>query len=402
MASAQLTWASATGFDGRELFYGIEGVATNLPESGIGWTAYSGNPIASNINTVTVTSLDDNAKYRFLVRTICGTDRGSFTETSNVKFICPVVDVADITSGNLPFTLVLPSSLLTASSVVKKIRVSLTGVHQTNGAVVVHDKLYTAPFISSYTGQFTHIDCDVDWELDIHYETASSFPINHCSTTEFSTTADTGIKCITFRNGISQQDVTEIYLDGSQILTELQKPGTSSNRDITYLGSHPLGQHISITVPSAIIGSQLTFKHIRAGASIGGGAFSYSGPATLLSSALIDLHHNDIIQVASEGTTGLLAKQSAITKTTSPNGYDLNLKIDLPQAFSQTYALSFVEKDYGTGATFTHTSTLTIASGQITSDTIHVTSSLASGVFSRATYQITSIACNRSTIEITL
>lgn len=370
MATTTINWNNPTGSTSQEIYYGKASQVQNLPGTGSGWVPYSGNPITSGDPAATISGLDDNVKYKFVVRTNCVGGSGLFTETTNMKIVAPVLTLGTPVNGSISYSMTVPASLV--GSDVQRIRILATGKHRLNGAVIQKSVIINTPFLSSYTGTITRVGGDVNWNFYTTYERNGSI-IYKSAPQEISTDCVNDDLCFFFRNNLKEDTVADVLLDGISILGTVGiTNGNSAYAELNSLvPNNP--HHVGVTIAGMSNGYPMRYSHIREGITISTGSFSYAGANTLLAPSKFTILQNDIIQIAHANITGNVGRQEIVIKTFVPtNGYNIKITLDKAQTDSTSFDVKFTEYNYSISKAIERLVTLTIPAGQTTSEPVFV------------------------------
>lgn len=387
MATINITWDNQSPSTTQEAYYGKDTLVTGVPGSGTGWLPSDQNPLPGSAGTLTFTGLNDNVKYKFLVRSDCANSQNIFSQVTGIKWVCGSIQTTGPSSGILAYTLLVDPSVSNSGSPVTKITVTLSGVDRINQSTLYQTKSYGAPFSSTYTDQFNNVNGDVDWTLRVTYD-YGTFPqveVHECSSQTYSTTAAPTISYGHLRNALSQGVVSQFSIGTTTQLGSVLNPGYSSKSDVTSF--IPTPSQVSCTLSGVPLGTQLQARQIRGGAPISGGLFTYGGPNSNISSTPYTLQNGDVIEITDAFQNGYIYKQQIITKVGT--GYDVTLKIDIPQGSATSYTVNFTAYDYSSGATENLSTTINLPQGQTVSPTVHTVSTLTPTQYTGAT--ITSI-----------
>lgn len=402
--TATITWSNPTPSNPQELYYGKDTLVSGLPGSGGGWIADSNNPLSGTTGSQTISNLDDNVKYAFLVRADCANTTDTYSRSSALKWVCGGIQTQGPTGGILSYTLSVDPSVSNAGSAVGILEVYLVGVDRNNASVTIKSNRYTLPFSSSYTDQFNGVIGNIDWTLKVRYR-ASSYPndeLHECSSQAFSTSTQAGITLIHIRNGLTLGTLSQVTIASTSSLPVAIDAGYGTNIDISALTISSSSQQVACTIPDVQIGTQLFARQIRGGIQIAGGLFTYIGSNTNITSTPLSLQNGDVIEVVNSDTLGYVFAQPLVTKTTTPsNGYNITPKIDIPQGSDTQVIISFREFDYSSGTTIQRTSgTIVIPQGSTTIAPVFLASSLTVDQYNRATIVEARVGTATSTIAV--
>lgn len=386
-ATANISWVNESGTT-QELFYGPDALVTGLPGSGTGWIASTSNPLPPSQGSLTISSLDDNVKYKFLVNSNCTNSQNIFSQSTAIKWVYQPIVLVGPTSGVLPYTLPTDPSVSNPGSIIGEVVVTLVGVDRINAGVIQQVKTYTAPFSSSYTDQFNNVNGDVDWTLIVSYKT-SNYPSTELyvgGTQMFSTASTVGTSYLQIRNALKQGILSQLTLNSTASLGTTLDAGYASKYDISSLitGGSPI--QVSCTLSGVTQGTQLFSRQIRAGIQIAGGLFTYASANSNISSVPWNLQNGDIIEITDATSQGYIFRQRLVTKNALPTpGYDISLKLDVPQGGTTSYTVSFTAFDYSSGATENLSAVVTMTVGQSVSTLQHVNTTLLASQYANAT-----------------
>lgn len=386
--TATIDWTNQASGVTQELFYGPDALVTGLPGTGTGWVGASQNPLPSSAGTLTLTGLNDNVKYTFLINSNCTNSQNIYSQTSAIKWVYLPIVYTGPTSGILSFTLPIDPSTGNAGSVIGNVVVTLSGVDRINQGNIQQVKTYPAPLSSSYTDQFNNVNGDVDWTLTVSYKTAGypSTELYVGSVNTFSTSSLAGVSYLQVRNALHQGVVSQLTLGTNSMLPNTLDSGYASKVDVSSVLSGGTTQQASVTLVGVIQGTQCYARQIRAGAQISGGLFTYIGTNSPISSVPWNIQNGDIVEVTDTTSQGYVFKQKLITKNENPTaGYDVSLKLDIPQGGSTSYTVHFTAYDYSSGASEQLTAVVSITTGQTTSTLVHVNTTLSVLAYNNAT-----------------
>lgn len=383
MSTANITWTNQSPSNTQELYYGRDLLVTGFPGSGTGWIASDQNPLPGTQGSISIAPLDDNVKYKFLVRSDCANSQNIFSQSTAIKWVCGGIQTSGPSSGILAYTLQVDPSASNAGSAVTKLVVTLTGTDRLNQGFLYQTRSYSAPFSSSYTDQFNNVNGDIDWTLRVTYE-QGTFPqviVHECSSQTYQTVAAPLTSYLHIRNALTQGVVSQVSLGTNPQLPSILNSGYASKSDITSLIANP--QQITCTLSDVPLGTSLQAKQIRGGTTITGGSFTYGGSNSNISATPWTLQNGDVVEITDASKTGYIYRQHLVSKGSS--GYDITVKIDTPQGASTSYTVKFTAYDYSSSATENLTATITLASGQTVSPTIHIPTTLLPDQFFQAT-----------------
>lgn len=383
-ATAVINWTNASG-SAQELFYGKDLLVTGLPGVGSGWTPSPNNPLGSSVGTQTISGLDDNVKYKFLVKGDCTNSQNIYSQSTALKWVCGAIQTPGPQLGVLSYVLQVDPSVSNSGSPISSIEVQLIGVDRTNFGVIYQTKVYSAPYSSSYTDQFNNVNGDVDWTLRAVYKTGSypSIEIHECSSQVYATTANPGTSYIQVRNALVDGVLSQLTLGITPQLSSTLDPGYAAKVDITSLLVGGSMQQPYCTLNTIPLGTQLFARQIREDAQLTGGLFTYIGTNSPISSVPWSLQNGDIIEITPAFVNAYIFRQPIITK--NAGGYDLSLKVDVPLGSVSSYTIHFTAYDYSSGATENLTATLSIAQGDTEASVVHVNTTLTTDQYSKAT-----------------
>jgi len=384
-ATATISWQNQASGTTQELYYGKDLLATGLPGSGSGWLPSDQNPLPSAAGSATISNLDDNVKYKFLVKSDCTNSQNIYSSSTAVKWICGALQTSGPQSGTLVYTLQVDPSVSNAGSGITSIEVQLIGVDRVNFGNLYQVRTYSAPYSGSYTDQFNGVNGDVDWTIRVIYKTGAypSTEIHECSSQAYSTTSIPGVSYLQVRNALVDGVLTQLSLNNAPQLAQTLTPGYASKTDVTALlsGGTPLQPTVNLT--GVVSGTQLYARQIRNNAQLTGGLFTYAGSNSPISSVPWNIQNGDIIEITPAFTNAYVFKQTIVAKNT--DGYDLNVKIDVPLGAPSTYNISFTGYDYSSGESEHLTGTVTIAQGDTEGTLVHIQSTLPTPEYTRAT-----------------
>lgn len=386
--TATIVWTNPVPSNQQELYYGKDALVTGLPGSGGGWIADPNNPLSGSTGSETITNLDDNVKYDFLVRGDCSNTTDIYSRSSAIKWVCGAIQTQGPVNGTLSYTLNVDPSVSNAGSAVGRLVIILQGTDINNASVVYATKTYTAPFSASYTDQFTGVIGDMSWTISVGYQSAN-YPYTQlytCSSTQFTTSNAQGVTLVHVRNGLALGTLSQLVISSTSVLPNTLDAGNGANINISTLVTTASPVQIQCTMPDVSLGKQLFARQVRGGIQVAGGVFTYTGSSSNISSVPWSLQNGDIIELVDAGTTGYIFRQPILTKATSPsNGYNVHVSIDVPQGADTHLTVSASEYDYSSGTSLPITTgTITIPQGSLSISTF-VASALTSDKFSRST-----------------
>lgn len=402
MSTANITWVNASPSNPQELYYGKDALVTGFPNTGTGWVADSNNPLPASTGSETITNLNDNVKYKFLVKTDCTNSQNIFSQSTAIKWVYQPIQTTGPTGGTLSYVLPIDPSVSNSGSIIGEVVVTLSGIDKINNGVLIQQKVYTAPFSSSYTDQFNNVNGDVNWTLKVAYKTSSypSMPLYDCSTQSFSTTSAPGTSYLQIRNALALGILGQITIATTNVLGQTLDAGYASKIDISSLitGGAPLQTYC--TLPSTLQGTQLIARQIRAGTQINGGLFTYSGSNTPISSVPWALQNGDLVEITDYSSQAYIYKQTIITKTSTPSlGYNVSLTLDISLADNNDYDIYFTAFDYSSGASEPLVTNVTTQGGSNLPSSIQfVPTTLTAAQFANAT--ITSLCINSDSASV--
>lgn len=405
-STANISWNNQSPSNTQELYYGRDTLVTGFPGSGTGWTASTQNPIPGNVGSLAITNLDDNVKYKFIIKSDCTNSYNMYSSSTAIKWVCGNLQMQTPSGSSVGYTLSVDPSTGNPGSAIGNIVVTLVGVDRVNQGVVIKSKTYAAPFSSPYSDQFNNVVGSVDWTIKVSYQT-SNFPavrLYECSSQIFSTNLTAGSSLVHLRNGLKQGLVSQLTIGGIAQLGAPLDAGYGDQADITTLvaGGSPL--QVSCTLTGIIVGTQLQARLVRAGTVVTGGAFTYIGSNSNISSVPWSLQNGDVIQISDADEIVYFYRQPIITKTTIPsNGYNLSLSMDTVRGADTPVVLTVKAYDYGSSATDQHTTSsgnITVLQGQTKSNTFFIASSLTADQFTRAVVSNVSISTGVSGVNI--
>lgn len=387
-STANISWNNQAPSNTQELYYGRDALVTGLPGSGVGWIASDQNPLAGSLGSLIISNLDDNVKYKFIVKSDCTNSQNIYSQSTAIKWVCGNITVQPPSGTSVGYTLNVDPSVSNPGSVIGNIVATLIGVDRINKGVIVKTKSYGAPFSSSYTDQFNNVVGSVDWTIKVSYET-STFPstkLHECSSQTFSTTIGSGLSIVHLRNALKQGVVSQITIAGVSELGNTLDAGFGDQADITSLVTSGTPLQIACTLTGVITGTQLQARQIRGGVDINGGAFTYVGANSNISSVPWALSSGDIIQISDAGEIVYFYKQPLVTKTTTPsNGFNVTASMDATRGANTPLTAIVKSFDYSSGAVDSGTTTsILVPQGQTTSNTVFVASNLTADQFTRA------------------
>lgn len=384
-ATATISWSNQASGSNQELYYGKDLLVTGLPGTGSGWTPSDQNPLPPTAGTLTLSNLDDNVKYKFLVKSDCTNSQNIYSQSTAAKWVCGALQTSGPQSGILSYVLQVDPSVSNAGSAITSIDVQLIGVDRVNFGTLYQTKTYVAPYSGSYTDQFNNVNGDVDWTIRVVYKTGSypTLEIHECSSQTYATTAQNGISYLQIRNALVDGVLSQLTLGGVPQLGSTLDPGYASKSDVTALisGGNPLLP--TVTLAGVTAGTQLYARQIRGGAQIVGGLFTYTGSNSAISSVPWSILNGDIIEVTPAFINAYVYRQPIVSK--NAGGYDLNLNIDVPIGSSSSYVVKFTAYDYSSGVAEQLTGTLTILQNNTFAATVHLNTTLTSDQYARAT-----------------
>lgn len=385
--TATINWTNNSPSNTQEVYYGKDLLVTGLPGTGTGWIGSDQNPLTGSAGSLIISNLDDNVKYKFLVKTDCTNSQNIFSQSTGIKWVCAPLATSGPSSGILAYTLSVDPSVSNPGSPITKIVVTLIGTDRINQGVVYQTKKYGAPFSSSYTDQFNMVNGDVDWVVRVTYEqgTLPIVTVHECSSAPYSTISPPSTSYVQVRNALQQGTLSQLTIGPAAVVPTNLDAGNASRADVSAIVPN---NPVSVTCSFADIlpGTQLFARQIRAGAQIAGGLFGYIGANSPVSSVLWTIQNGDIIEIADAFEQGHVYRQRLVLKNSSvSNGYDVTLKIDIPQGAPTSYTVKFTGYDYSSGATENLSTVITMPQGQTTSSTTHVVSTLTATQYAGAT-----------------
>ena len=410
--TAVLNWTAQSGAITQELFYGKDAVVTGLPGSGTGWSAYSGNPMGPLVSTATINGLDDNVKYRYLVRTNCASNQSTFAQVTGTKSVCTSLSIGTPdTGGVLQYTLTVPGTFSTAGSNITGVTVTARGTNSSTNTVFYAEKTYTPPFSSSYTDVFSRIDGTfTSWEMYTIMKSGvgADIPLFECGPRQQFNTVGTP-KRLYLINGTSSSSITELFLPDLSAITSgipnynyVASPVTQGTTYKPFINTLSTSfTTVGVTMSGVISGSLMYIRVIRAGSVVYGSGFTYTGNNTQAIPTQIQIHFNDVIEILDGGKTGAVIRQEFAIKVISPdNGYDLAINLDLPQSSNMNFDITMRAFCYSSGAAESYTATVTVTAGQTLSNTVHITSSMSPADFATAVITTFCVVPASSTIVV--
>lgn len=401
--TATIVWTNPTPSNQQELYYGKDSLVTGLPGSGGGWIADPSNPLSGTVGSQSITNLDDNVKYIFLIRGDCSNTQDIYSRSTAIKWVCGGIQTAGPTNGTLSYTLSIDPSVSNGGAAVGRIIVKLQGKDTSSGAITYKTKVYTAPFSTSYTDQFTGVIGSTNWTLSVQYQSAN-YPyteLHTCSSVQFPTSSVPNTTLVHVRNGLTLGTLSQVTISSTSVLGNTLDSGNGTNLDITALVTIAAPVQVKCTIPDISLGTQLVARLIRGGIQVTGGLFTYTGSSTNISSVPWSLQNGDIIEIANATTTGYIFRQPLFIKTSIPsNGYNINVSIDVPQGSDTIVTITAKEYDYSSGTSIPITTGgITVLQGS-TSAAVFVASTLTSDQFSRSTITDIVVPTNTSTVTV--
>lgn len=224
-----LSWvACGASSDGTFLYYGKTLIATGDPLSGTGWTLYTGVPLSNVANAATITGLDDNVDYTFVLYCHCPvTGNGPLvTKGPDIKNVCTTASVSS-NFNTVNYTVTVPSSANNAGTWITKILVQLYDV---SGTTLLYTNTYNTPFLTSILGNFPGLTSSTSYQLKVTYSDTSGSRKSLCSTNSIATAAACTVPLVNITNITSTSfdvnwspvgggDTFDILIDSSVIAT---------------------------------------------------------------------------------------------------------------------------------------------------------------------------------------
>lgn len=405
-STANISWNNQSPSNTQELYYGRDALVTGFPGTGTGWIASTQNPIPGNVGSLSITNLDDNVKYKFIIKSDCTNSYNMFSSSTAIKWICGNLQLQAPSGSSVGYTLSVDPSTGNPGSSIGNIVVTLVGVDRVNQGVIVKSKTYAAPFSSTYSDQFNNVIGSVDWTIKVSYQT-SNFPairLYECSSQIFSTNLTAGSTLVHVRNAMKQGLVSQLTIGGTSELANPLDAGYGDQADITTLVAGGTLLQVACTLTGVIAGTQLQARLIRAGTVVTGGAFTYIGANSNISSVPWAIQNGDVIQISDANEIVYFYKQPIVTKTTIPsNGYNVSLSMDIARGADTPLIVTVKDYDYGSSATdlyTTATGNITVLQGQTKSNTFFIASTLTADQFTRAVVSNVSISTGVSGVNI--
>lgn len=189
--NAIFNWIPQAGILVQEVWYGkLSVVGSTLPPA-TGWNA-GANLYSAIANNATFNNLEENTKYRFLVRSHCSTGGDSaWAEYDDYKLVCPTFS-ATSTATSINVSLSILNSI-EFSSIVTGIKIDIIPI--TSGVPVASSTLLT-PFTSSLSNNFTSLTPSTNFNVVISLIVNGITTI--CSTNPISTPANLTCPVLTY------------------------------------------------------------------------------------------------------------------------------------------------------------------------------------------------------------
>lgn len=239
--NANFTWTPQAGITAQEVWYGrLTDVGSTLPP-GVGW-AQGTNLYSATANSATLSTLDENTNYRFLVKSHCTTGGSSWSEIDRYKILCPsistvshttaldvtlsiinVVEFAKIVSG-ITLSIVDPTTT-TIVGTTNYTSVQLAGILNFTFGSLTASKLYN--IVLTYTIGIQTTTCTTI--------TAATSSIPVCAALLFNAASITPTGFTIIPQGLNTGDTWDLSLDGGVTYLFTAIPATTTSQVVTGL-----------------------------------------------------------------------------------------------------------------------------------------------------------------------